>query len=390
MSFELCKTLPLTRRRAMRALSGILGMVSLPAMSESYSRPSAGAPVVVAQVVDLSRNLQDVGRDFLSGSQSAWQSINASGGLQDRPVRHLTFTTDGSAQSINEAWQRIEATDNCVVLSGCVGDAATRALVELQIRSGTGASLAQVAPWVQVEDNLTPGGNVFGIFPSYQEQMVHALQSLSTVGVRELGVAFADASLRARALPGVIQAAQDLGLVLRPLPVPGQPASTAERQAEQHQAMVLFVGGTPELYDFAMRLPAQNGGRRYVIALADVNLQVLAQMGGVPRQTSVIATQAVPLLTSSLGVVRAYRKALAHFYDEPPSPQGLAGFVAARYTAKVLSAVRGPLTRGNVLQALRERTDTDVDGFVVRCDGARRRSSYVTQTMLAADGRLIG
>lgn len=390
MPTHLFKPLAFTRRRALHALGSALGVLHLPTLAQTTAAAPAGAPIVVAQVVDLSRNLQDVGRDFLSGAQSAWQSTNASGGIQGRPVRHLTIPVDGSAQSMREAWLRIQRAADCVVLSGCVGDAATRAMTELQTRSGTGASLAQVAPWVQAEDSYAPGSNVFGIFPGYQEQMAHALQSLATVGVRELGVAFADADQRARALPAVSRAAKALGLALQPLGVPGQPASDAERLAQRHQIMVLFVGGTPELHDFALRLPAQSGGRRYVIALADVNLQVLAQMGGVPRHTSVIATQAVPLLTSSLAVVRAYRKALAHFYDEPPSPQGLAGFLAARYTAAVLSGVRGTLSRTSVLQALRDRSDTDVDGFVVRCEGAQRRSTYVTQTMLAADGRLIG
>lgn len=390
MPSDILQKLSLTRRRALHALSGLVGLAHLPALSQTEATPPTGDPVVVAQVVDLSRSLQDVGRDFLTGSQCAWQSINASGGLQGRQVRHLPFPTDGSAQGLSEAWQRIDATPSCVVLSGCVGDATTRGLAELQARSSTGAGVAQVAPWVQGEDSFASGSNIFGIFPGYQEQMVHALQSLATVGVRELGVAFADAEQRNRALPTVLRAAAALGLTLRPLPVPGQPASAADIQAEQRQAIVLFVGGTPELQTFARRLPAQSGGRRYLVALADVNLQVLAQMGGVPRQLSVIATQAVPLLTSSLGVVRAYRKALAHFYDEPPSPQGLAGFVSARYTAAVLSGIRGTPTRGNVLQALRERTDTDVDGFMVRCDGALRRGTYVTQTMLSADGRLIG
>jgi len=99
----------------------------------------------------------------------------------------------------------------------------------------------------------------------------------------------------------------------------------------------MFIGGTPELHAFARRLPVQPGTHRYIVALADVNLQVLAQLGGTPRHSSVIATQAVPLLTSTLGVVRAYRQALARYYDEPPSPQGLAGFVSARYAAAVLS-----------------------------------------------------
>ena len=390
MPSGLRSSLPISRRGLLHAASSALALWGLPSAAQPRPAGTDTTPITVAQVVDMSPNLQDVGRDFLAGSQAAWQSINAAGGIQGRPVRHLSVVTDGSTQGTRDAWQHIEATANCVVLSGCVGDAATRTLTELQAKSPSGATLAQVAPWVQAEDTHSASSAVFGIFPGYREQMAHALSSLTRVGVREIGVAFAHARQRNAALPAVERAAATLGLQLRPLPAPGQEPSSAERQAEKTQALVLFVGGTPELHAFAQRLPDQPGGHRYIIALADVNLQVLGQMGGVPRHSSVIATQAVPLLTSSAGVVRAYRKALARYYDEPPSPQGLAGFVAARYTAAVLSGVRVGITRASVLQGLRERKDTDVDGFMVRCEGVERRSGYVTQTMLSADGRLIG
>lgn len=375
------------RRRWLQGSAAALAAWGLPAAGQA--RTEGGAPVTVAQVVDMSPSLQDVGRDFLVGAQAAWQSVNAQGGVQGRQVRHLPIVTDGSPQGLQGAWQRIESS-NCVMLSGCVGDAATRALSELQAQSPAGTRLAQVAPWVQAEAAHAPGSHVFGIFPGYQEQMAHALKTLATVGVRDMGVAFAGAPQRAQALETVQRAATALGLQLHLLPTPGQAASAAERRAEQTQAIVLFIGGTPELHAFARRLPVQPGTHRYIVALADVNLQVLAQLGGTPRHSSVIATQAVPLLTSTLGVVRAYRQALARYYDEPPSPQGLAGFVSARYAAAVLSGLRAEPTRANVLQALRERTDSDIDGFMVRCAGSERRSGYVTQTMLAADGRIIG
>lgn len=377
-----------SRRRWLQASAGVLGAWGLPAAPQA--RTEGGAPVTVAQVVDMSPGLQDVGRDFLVGAQAAWQSVNAQGGVQGRQIRHLPLLTDGSPHSLRDAWQRIEATGNCVMLSGCVGDAATRALAGMQARSPGGTRLAQVAPWVQAEASHAPESLVFGIFPGYQEQMAHALKTLATVGVRDMGVAFAGGAQREQALASVQRAAKALGLQLHALPTPGQPAASDERRAEQTQAIVLFVGGTPELHAFARRLPVQPGTHRYIVALADVNLQVLAQLGGLPRYSSVIATQPVPLLNSTLGVVRTYRQALARYYDEPPSPQGLAGFVSARYAAAVLSGIRSEPTRASVLQALRERTDSDIDGFMVRCAGMERRSGYVTQTMLAADGRIIG
>ena len=127
-----------------------------------------------------------------------------------------------------------------------------------------------------------------------------------------------------------------------------------------------------------------------MLALADVNLQVLAQLGALPRHVSVIATQTVPLLSASLPVVRAYRQALARLYDEAPTTQGLAGFIAARYSAELLLSIPAPLSRARVLAALRRRQEANVGGFRVTFQAQKRSSSFVTQTMLTADGRIVG
>ncbi len=127
-----------------------------------------------------------------------------------------------------------------------------------------------------------------------------------------------------------------------------------------------------------------------MIALADVNLQTMIQMGG-SRSTPVIATQAVPTVNNSkLQVVRSYRETLARLFDEPPASLSLAGYIAARYTFEVLNDMEGALTRQNVLTAFQRRADVDVGGFRVSFNQQRRGSTYVTQSMLATDGRLIG
>ena len=93
---------------------------------------------------------------------------------------------------------------------------------------------------------------------------------------------------------------------------------------------------------------------------------------------------------SSLPVVRAYRDTMARLFDEPPTPLSLAGYIAARYTQDVMAEVDGPLTRASVLQAFQRRASVDVGGFRVTYQQQRRGASYVTQTMLSADGRVIG
>jgi len=88
--------------------------------------------------------------------------------------------------------------------------------------------------------------------------------------------------------------------------------------------------------------------------------------------------------------VRAYRDTLARLFDEAPAALSLAGFIAARYTYEVLADMDAPLTRPAVLAAFQKRANVDVGGFRVAFNAQRRGSSYVTQSMLATDGRLIG
>jgi len=126
-----------------------------------------------------------------------------------------------------------------------------------------------------------------------------------------------------------------------------------------------------------------------VIALADVNLQILRQMGASLR-IPVIAAQVVPLARSSLPIVMSYRATLARLFDEPTSSLSLAGYLAARYTQQVLAGIQGSIDRASALAAFQQRQAMDLGGFRVAYDARGLGGSYVTQSMLTADGREIG
>ncbi|MEO6319529.1 MAG: hypothetical protein ABJA84_10625 [Polaromonas sp.] len=153
-------------------------------------------------------------------------------------------------------------------------------------------------------------------------------------------------------------------------------------------AVLLFVGGTPELAQFTQGLEKQSR-QRYLMALADVNLQTLLQMGAA-RNTPVIATQPVPMTNASVPVVRQYREMLARLFDEAPTSLSLAGFIAARYTFEVLNEMEGPLTRQTALASFQRRASLNIGGFRISFNAQRRSGSYVTQSMMTLDGRLIG
>lgn len=372
-----------SRRAVLRRGAAAAAGLGLPALAQGQ-RKTAPAPAIV-QIVDTSMAEQDVAKDFLLGSRAAWQDINAQGGLRGRPLRHQTLEVDGSATGVRDALQAALADPACIALSGTVSDPVATMVAELLPAQPQG--LAHLAPWLQ-NSSVTLGNRTFPIFAGRQEQLAHALKSLALVGVREVGVVFASGREQELHREDVARVAAAMKLALAPYRGNGDLVQLGQRLGPQSPAVLLFIGGTPELVQFTQGLERQNR-QRFVIALADINLQAVQQMGGA-RSTPVIATQPVPMVTAPLPVVRRYREVMSRLFDEPPVALSLAGFVAARATFAVLQEVDGPPTRAAVLAACQRQQPVDLGGLRVAFDPQRRQSSYVTQTMLTAAGRMVG
>ena len=373
------------RRQLLRRASLLAAGAAAPGWAQPGKSSASSRSVVVAQIVDFSSAQQDVSKDFLIGSRAAWQDINSRGGIDGRPVQHLAVETDGTPASVQAALDAVRDNSSCVVLSGSVGDQAASQIVALS-RQG-GLNIAHAAPWLQ-NSGLEIDDKTFPIFAARQEQIAYALKTLAVMGLKELGAIYG--STRAHSAYHVELERIAAGMQLKLQSFQG---TVGLRQLGQQlttgtPAVLLFVGGTPELAEFTQGLEKQ-ARQRYIVALADVNLQTLLEMGAA-RHTPIIATQPVPLVNARLPIVRNYRETLAHLFDEPPAPLSLAGFIAARYTYEVLKNAEGRLTRQSALIAFQRRAALDVGGFRVSFNAQRRSSAYVTQSMMTVDGRLIG
>jgi ABC-type branched-subunit amino acid transport system substrate-binding protein len=373
------------RRHALKCLAALGAAPVAAAWAQPGKNGPASRNLLVAQLVDTSPAQQDVSKDFLIGSRAAWADINAKGGLRGRPVQHVSVEVDGTPSSVRTALQTLLDNPACLVLSGTSGDPVASQLTALLRQQG--ADIAHAAPWLQ-NSGADIDDRTFPIFAARQEQIEHAFKSMSALGVHEVGAVYATPNDYAQYHEDLQRVAANMRLSLQVFRAQGDLAVLGRRLTPNTAAILLFVGGTPELVQFTQGLELQQR-QRYVVALADVNLQTLMQMGAA-RSTPVIATQAVPMVNASLPVVRAYRDTLARLYDEPPTSLSLAGFIAARYTFEVLRDLDGPLTRKSALAAFQRRDSRDVGGYRVSFNTRGRSATYVTQSMLTLDGRVIG
>jgi hypothetical protein len=292
---------------------------------------------------------------------------------------------DGSTAGLRAALNSIKAVPNCVALSGTASDRTAKQLVALLQQDSY--DIAHVAPWLQ-DSHLASDKRTFPIFASRQDQIAQALKSLSIMGIPELGAVYASELEYAAYSTDVELGSVALGIKLRTFKPQAELAQTGKELNAGSPRILLFLGGTAELVQFLQGIGKQDR-QRYVVAMADVNLQTMMQMGAASH-SPVMATQVVPMVNSALPVVKAYRETLGRLFDEPPTPQSLAGYIAARYTSAVLNTLEGPPTRQSVLQAFQLRNSIDISGFRVSFNALGRGGSYVTQSMVTPDGRLIG
>lgn len=374
-----------TRRSMLRGTMGLAACVAAPVWAQPGKSSGAAHALVVAQIVDSTASQLDVSRDFLIGSRAAWQDINAKGGVNGRPIHHLNLEVDGSPASLRSALDSIKKIPNCVALSGTAGDSAASQLVALLKQDQH--DIAHVAPWLQ-NSALDGDTRTFPIFASRQDQIAQALKSLSIMSVPDLGAVYASEREYTLYHDDVERASAALKIRLKSYKPTGDLSQVGKNLTLDTPRILLFIGGTPELVQFTQGIDKQ-ARQRYIVAMADVNLQTMMQMGAA-RHTPVMATQVVPMVNSTLPIVRAYRETLARLFDEPPTPQSLAGYIAARYTSEILNTVEGPPTRQSTLLTFQRRQTVDVSGFRVSFNAQGRGGSYVTQSMIAPDGRLVG
>jgi ABC-type branched-subunit amino acid transport system substrate-binding protein len=374
--------LPAQRRAVLQRILAVSAAAMLPAIPV---RAQPARPWVIAQIVDTTAQQQDVSKDYLIGARAAWQEVNAKGGLQGRPVKHLSIETDGTAASLRAALESAQTNTSCIALFGTAGDRTAQALTSL-LRTER-SNLAHVAPWLQNASSELDD-TTFAIFADRQAQISHIVKSLSVVGTKDLGVIYASQQEYAWYRADVERSAQSMSMQLSTSQPTLDLKSVGQKLGASSPAVQLFIGGTPELAQLTIGLEQQSR-QRYVLALADVNLQTMKEMGAA-RDTPVFAAQTVPMVNSGLPIVRAYRAAMSKFFDEPPTPLSLAGYIAARYTFDVLNKVGSSLSRQTALVAFQKRESTDVGGFKVSYNAAGRGSQFVTQSMLSKDGRTVG
>lgn len=297
---------------------------------------AAGKTVVVAQAIDLSGPNGSIGRDYVTGITTYFDSVNAKGGVNGRKIEYVVRDDRGvPAQAAAHVTSLLREHQADIVLGG-IGAEATAAIVAApafaQSRQALFAPLADSA--------ATRHARVLYWRPSMESEFSFLLNYFEKLGIKDIGIALQQSPQYARAFQFV-----SAEMRLRKLNLAGvakidaSPAllqEEARRLSKSGAKLVITIGDTFGSAQFLRAFRAHDAST-FVAGTSLINLTTLGEIAGARATEWTVFSQVVPNPGSAVSPLQAeHIKMMKRFRDEPVSALTLEGFAVAKTLVQML------------------------------------------------------
>ena len=299
-----------------------------------WSVSAAGNTVVVGQSIDLSGPNGAIGRDYVAGIRTAFDAINAAGGINGKRVTYLVRDDVGDPDTAVKVVTELIERDQVDYLFGGVGDATTRAT--LNAAAFKRSNLTVYAPLANTESTRAHYWR-----PSYQEEVRYLLSYFEKLGIKRVGLAYQDASISRDALDDISDTLRKRGMTIT-----GTIAIAANRAALAAEAKKLAdsqPGFVVVLADtigsaFFLKEFRHLDSRTFVAGTSLINLATLREIAGMKAVEWTVFSQVVPNPLGAATPLQLEHNAMMKKYrDESVSSLTLEGFLVAKTFGRSLS-----------------------------------------------------
>ncbi len=351
----------------------------------------------VGYVLDRSGPLVNDSRDFFAGAKVLLDEFNAKAG--DKTIRQLVRESDGTPERTLQAALELARDDKVDVIVGLAGDAALSALVDSPAFAREGVPLLAPLSGLRLPA-ASLGGRVFFSRADYGQEIQYVVRYLRGVGLSR--VVLVTQAGRPTGLQQAVRSAFTLAAAKTAnqaaltvdeivLPAAGAARQTELQRMAQTQAQALIVLGDSLDYAAVFQAYRRLSLGATVIGLSTVNPRTVLELVPSTKMSGAMLTQVMlnPVKTA-IPLSREFERVFKKYFDEPPSHQSLAGFVAAHQLLAALGRISGPLNRVTLTSALQATVRLDVYGFEINyATVPQRGSEFVDLLMIRADGKLL-
>jgi branched-chain amino acid transport system substrate-binding protein len=327
---------------------------------------------VVGQSAPLTGSNAPFGMSIRDGAQAYFAMVNASGGVQGKPIELVTVDDKNERKIAGENAKTLLENKDLVALFGFAS--ATLSLDALG--PAQAKKVPFFAPFSGANAVRTNSPVLFTIRASYGQELVKMLSFWTNLGLKRVSVVHYDDEVGKQNLEVVAQFLKTIDLVPTALALKrNAPVSPAEINT--------LVGQQPEVI-----INTVLSG-----AAAQIQKELVTRGRMIPTSSLsfVGADQFISAAGSALPVVRECARATAVAGSKAPmNSTQLEACFAAKVLVEGIRRAKRPVTAQTVLESLSTLGSYDLGGFTVAFDGkSQHGSKFVELAMVTKDAKLL-
>jgi len=350
---------------------------------------AADKSIVVGQAIDLSGQNGSIGRDYVSGLATYFDSVNAAGGVNGKRIKYLTRDDRGDAAESAKAVNELIEQDKADYLIGGIGGDTVQAVVSSAGFAKSGQVL--FAPLASSSKNY--GQRVLFWRPSQEQEIRYIFSYFGKLGIKKVGIAYQENSLNRGAYQYVVAELGKRGLSLsgtaKILSLPADTERESKKLAAASPDIVIAVADTISTGLFLKEF-RKHAAKTFVAGTSLINLTTLAEMTGPKMLEWTVFSQVVPNPSAAVSVIQNdHMRMMRKYRDESLSSLTLEGFAVGKSLVKAIQ-MSSVANRGGAQNFFAQKGQIDLGGLTINPgDPDLHLSAYVDIALFRKGGGLL-
>jgi branched-chain amino acid transport system substrate-binding protein len=367
-------------------LSILFALIAL--TSAAPRADAAGNTIIVGQAIDLSGPNGSIGRDYVAGITTYFDSVNVKGGINGKKIQYVATDDRGVAADSARIVSALIKDQHADYLLGAIGIDATQAILAAPAFAASNHLL--FAPLA--DSSGSTRSRVLYWRPSIESEFLFLLSYFEKLGIKQVGIAFQETPQNTKAFQFVSSEMRKrrmtLAGVARIAGGPGGVQGEAQRLSAAGAKLVITIADT---YASAQFLTAfrKYDPATFVAGTSLTNLTTLSEIAGARATEFTVFSQVVPNPGSALSALQSeHIEMMKRFRDEPVSSVTLEGFAVAKTLVKMMRL--DPAGKGKQQDLAANLSALDLGGMTVGApDASNNMSRYVDIALFKRGGGLM-
>lgn len=312
--------------------------------------------ITVGQAIDLSGPNGSIGRDYVAGITTYFDSVNAKGGLNGKKIRYIVRDDHGVPAESAKLIGGLINEDRADYLMGAIGTDAVKAIMAAptfqQSRHVLFAPLA--------DSTTVQSGRAQFWRPSAERELQFILAYFENLGVKKVGIALQDGAQNARVHRSVLEELRKRGMTLAgvaSISAAGTADVEAKRLSQAGAKLVLTIADTITSAQF-LKAFRKHDPSTFVAGTSLINLETLSEIAGAKATEFTVFSQVVPNPGGTASPLQLeHISMMRKFRDEPASALTLEGFAVAKTLVKTMQSTKAPIDLGGMTIVAGDRNE---------------------------------